>query len=285
MTGDLATFSVTAQATVSDVEGDADVVLDQFRLDGKVAAITGPTSGLGAAIAVALAQAGADIVGLHRGRVATTQTAVEETGRRFYPVPVDLETVGADECASIVETALRAAGRIDVLVNNAGTITRSPALDVTKQDWDKVLHTNLTAAFLLTQAVGRHLMRRPDTDGNGARGKVINIASMLSFQGGINVAAYTASKSGLAGLTRVLANEWAPSRINVNAIAPGYIQTPATEALQADPDRSPQILNRIPAARWGHPDDLAGAAVFLASAASDYIHGAIIPVDGGWLAR
>jgi 2-dehydro-3-deoxy-D-gluconate 5-dehydrogenase len=261
------------------------VVLHQFRLDGAVALVTGPGRGIGAAIAVALAQAGADIVGLHRGPADDTRLAVEHAGRRFHAVPADLAVVDAAGGAAIVDAALGAAGRVDILVNNAGTISRSPALDVTESAWHEVIQTNLTATFLLTQAVGRHFVNRADPGDGSSRGKVINIASMLSFQGGVDVLPYAVSKSGLAGMTRLLANEWAPLRINVNAIAPGYFQTRATDALRADPDRSAAILGRIPAGRWGRPDDLAGTAVFLASAASDYIHGAIVPVDGGWLAR
>lgn len=258
------------------------VILDRFRLDGAVAMVTGPGSGIGAGVAVALAEAGADIVGVHRGPVKGIREAVERTGRRFHAVPADLASVDGAACTAIVDAAVRAAGRVDILVNNAGTIDRAPALQVSESRWAEVLQTNLTAPFLLTQAVGRHFLGREDA---ACRGKIINIASMLSFQGGVNTAAYTSSKSGLAGLTRLLANEWAAQRINVNAIAPGYLQTRATEALRADADRSRTILDRIPAGRWGTPDDLAGAAVFLAAPASDYVHGAILPVDGGWLAR
>jgi 2-deoxy-D-gluconate 3-dehydrogenase len=248
-----------------------------FDLSGKTALVTGANTGLGQAIAVGLARAGADIVAV--GRSAPTQTAaeVERTGRDLHAVAADLSSTAP--IAGVVEAAFAAAGRVDILVNNAGVIRRADSLDFTEADWDAVMDTNLKSAFFLTQAVARRWI----ADGKG--GKVINIASMLSFQGGVRVPSYTASKSGLAGLTRLLANEWAARGVNVNAIAPGYFETNNTEALRADEARSRQILDRIPAGRWGKPDDLAGAAVFLASSASDYVHGAILPVDGGWLAR
>jgi 2-deoxy-D-gluconate 3-dehydrogenase len=247
-----------------------------FSLAGRIAMITGANAGLGQAIAVALAEAGADIVAVGRSDPAETQVAVAAAGRRFLSVRADLGRV--EVVPNAVATSLAHFGRIDILVNNAGIIRRRDALDFTEGDWDDVLSVNLKSVFFLTQTVGRHMIA-------AQRGKVINIASMLSFQGGVRVASYAASKSAVAGLTRSLANEWAGKGVNVNAIAPGYFATSNTEALRADPQRSREILARIPAARWGEPSDLGGAAVFLASSASDYVHGAIIPVDGGWLAR
>jgi 2-deoxy-D-gluconate 3-dehydrogenase len=248
-----------------------------FDLSGKAALVTGANTGLGQAIAVALATAGADIVAAGRTRPDETRLMVEAADRRFHWIEADLATTEPVE--RVIESACSALGTVDILVNNAGTIRRAEATAFTEADWDAVMGVNLKTVFFLTQAAGRRMLAR------GGGGKVINIASLLSFQGGIRVASYTASKSGLAGLTRLLANEWAASGINVNAIAPGYFETDNTEALRADPVRSRQILERIPAGRWGRPADLAGAAVFLASAASDYVNGAVLPVDGGWLAR
>jgi 2-deoxy-D-gluconate 3-dehydrogenase len=246
-----------------------------FDLFGKTAIVTGANTGIGQGIAIALAQAGADIVAVARGDVAETEAKVRAAGRALLHVPADLGTTAP--IADIVAQAAARFGKIDILVNNAGTIRRADALDFSEEDWDAVMGVNLKSAFFLSQAVARTM--------TGRGGKIINIASMLSFQGGIRVASYTASKSGLAGITKLLANEWAAKKINVNAIAPGYCETNNTEALRADETRSRDILARIPAARWGTPGDLGGAAVFLASGASDYVHGAIIPVDGGWLAR
>ncbi|HMA51783.1 MAG TPA: 2-dehydro-3-deoxy-D-gluconate 5-dehydrogenase KduD [Magnetospirillaceae bacterium] len=243
-----------------------------FSLEGRVAMVTGANTGLGQAIAMALARAGADIVAVGRTAPAETEAQVTALGRGFRAVQADLGDVG-----SIPEVA-EAAGPVDILVNNAGIIRRADALDFTEADWDAVMDVNLKSAFFLTQAVARPMVER-------GRGKVVNIASMLSFQGGIRVASYTASKSGIAGLTKLLANEWAAKGVNVNAIAPGYFATNNTAALQADESRNRDILARIPAGRWGRPDDLGGAAVFLASSAADYVHGTVIPVDGGWLAR
>ncbi|HEY1753053.1 MAG TPA: 2-dehydro-3-deoxy-D-gluconate 5-dehydrogenase KduD [Caulobacteraceae bacterium] len=248
-----------------------------FDLSGKAALVTGANTGLGQGIAVGLARAGADIVAVGRSNADETCRAVEAAGRRFAMVEADLATTGP--VARVADEGWAAFGAIDILVNNAGAIRRADAVDFTEADWDAVMGVNLKTVFFLTQAIGRRMLER------GAGGKVINVASLLSFQGGIRVASYTASKSGLAGLTRLLANEWAAKGVNVNAIAPGYFDTNNTEGLRADADRSRQILERIPAGRWGRPSDLAGAAVFLASAASDYVHGAVIPVDGGWLAR
>jgi len=248
-----------------------------FDLSGKTALVTGANTGLGQGIAVALAAAGADIAAVGRTAPVETQAGVEALGRRF--VAIDADLTSNEPIERIVAEAWDGFGAVDILVNNAGIIRRAAAIDFTEADWDAVLDVNLKTAFFLTQAVVRRML----AEDRG--GKVINIASMLSFQGGMRVASYTASKSGLAGLTRLLANEWAGRGINVNAIAPGYFDTNNTEALKADPDRNRQILERIPAGRWGLPDDLGGAAVFLASAASDYVHGVVLPVDGGWLAR
>ena len=247
-----------------------------FSLSGRVALVTGANTGLGQAIAVALAGAGADIVAVGRTEPKDTQASVQSLGRRFLSVHADLADTST--VPAVVESALSEFGQLDILVNNAGIIRRSDAVDFTEADWDAVVDVNLKSAFFLTQAVGRHMIQ-------AGRGKVINIASMLSFQGGIRVASYTASKSAIAGITRLLANEWAAKGVNVNAIAPGYFATSNTTALRADENRNRDILARIPAARWGQPEDLGGAAVFLAAPASDYVHGAIIPVDGGWLAR
>jgi len=248
-----------------------------FDLSGQVALVTGANTGLGQGIALGLAGAGADIVAV--GRSAPTETAakVEALGRRLHAVGADLSSTAP--IADVVEQAFAAAGRLDILVNNAGIIRRADSLDFTEEDWDAVMDTNLKTAFFLSQAVARRWV----AEGRG--GKIVNIVSMLSFQGGVRVPSYTASKSGLAGLTRLLANEWASKGINVNAIAPGYFETNNTEALRADETRSKEILGRIPAGKWGNPADLGGAAVFLASRAADYVHGAILPVDGGWLAR
>jgi 2-deoxy-D-gluconate 3-dehydrogenase len=238
--------------------------------------ITGANTGLGQAIAIALAEAGADIVAVGRTEPTETRTAVLALKRRFLAVPADLGNTEA--IPAVVEAAVAEFGAIDILVNNAGIIRRSEAIDFTAADWDAVMNVNLKSTFFLTQAVGRRMLA-------ARRGKIINIASMLSFQGGIRVASYTASKSGIAGLTRLLANEWAGKGVNVNAIAPGYFATNNTQALRSDESRNRDILARIPAGRWGLPQELGGAAVFLAAPASDYVHGAIIPVDGGWLAR
>jgi len=243
-----------------------------FSLDGRTALVTGANTGLGQAIAVALAQAGADIVAAGRTAPDETEADVKALGRKFRAVQADLGDV-----SSIPEIA-KAAGTVDILVNNAGIIRRADALAFTEADWDAVMDVNLKSAFFLTQAMARPMVER-------GQGKIINVASMLSFQGGIRVASYTASKSGIAGLTKLLANEWAGRGVNVNAIAPGYFATNNTEALRADETRNRDILARIPAGRWGKPEDLGGAAVFLASSAADYVHGAVIPVDGGWLAR
>ena len=254
------------------------MILDLFKLDGKVALVTGAGQGLGQGMALALAEAGADIAGLDRGSSEATGEAVRALGRRYHQVICDLRATSVDDLNQIVAQIVTKMGRLDILVNNAGIIRRAPALEFSEADWDDVLHINLKAAFFLSQAAARLMVPQ-------GGGKIINIASMLSFQGGIIVPSYTAAKSGIAGITRALANEWAKHGLNVNAIAPGYMATDNTAALRANPDRAPAILERIPAGRWGTPDDLKGVVVFLASAASDYIHGTIVPVDGGWLTR
>ena len=247
-----------------------------FDLSGRIALVTGANRGLGQAIALALAQAGADIATVSTGSADSTGDQVRALGRRFLALQADLSTL--EPIARIVGDTTAQLGAIDILVNNAGVIRRADAVDFSEADWDEVIDVNLKSAFFLSQAVGRGMIA-------AGRGKIINIASMLSFQGGIRVPSYTASKSGLAGITRLLANEWAAKGINVNAIAPGYMRTDNTAQLRADEARNRSILERIPAARWGEPGDIGGAAIFLASAASDYVNGAILPVDGGWLAR
>lgn len=247
-----------------------------FDLGGRVALVTGASSGIGEAIAEALAAAGADIAVAQRRDAPALGQRVMARGRRFESITADFAAPAP--VAPIVDAVIERFGRLDILVNNAGTIRRADALDTTEADWDAVVDTNLRAAFFLAQAAGRHMIAR-------GSGKIINIASLLSFQGGIRVAGYTAAKSGLAGITRLLANEWAGSGVNVNAIAPGYIATDNTEALRADPKRAAEILSRIPAGRWGAASDIGGAAVFLASDAARYVHGHILAVDGGWLAR
>ena len=250
---------------------------EMFDLSGRVALVSGANTGLGQAIAVALAHAGADIVAAGRSNTDETAAQVSAAGRRFLFLQADF-SAGAGVIQQVADAAHAWQGRLDILVNNAGTIHRADSLEVSEEDWDRVVDTNLKAPFFLSQAAAVHMARQ-------GGGKIINIASMLSFQGGLRVPAYAASKSGIAGLTRALANEWAQAGINVNAIAPGYFETNNTAPLREDPVRAPSILARIPAARWGKPDDLAGAAVFLASRASDYVHGIVLPVDGGWLAR
>jgi 2-deoxy-D-gluconate 3-dehydrogenase len=250
-------------------------ILDSFRLDGKVALVTGSASGLGAAFAVALAQAGASVA-CHGNRRPATETA-SSIGENAAAFRADLSSkTGAEDLYTQVHERF---GKVDILVNNAGTIHRDAAVDTTLESWEMVLQVNLTSIFQLSQFTARDLMAR------NAPGKIINIASLLSFQGGIRVPAYAASKGGVAQLTKALANEWAPKGIQVNAIAPGYFATTNTEALQADETRSRQILERIPAGRWGQPEDLTGAALFLASSASDYVTGTVLTVDGGWMGR
>ncbi|MFL6602000.1 MAG: 2-dehydro-3-deoxy-D-gluconate 5-dehydrogenase KduD [Steroidobacteraceae bacterium] len=250
---------------------------DLFSLVGRTALVTGANTGIGQGIAVALASVGADIVAVGRSAPDETATLVRAAGRRFHSIEADLGS--ASHAGEIVQQAIEHFGAVDILVNNAGIIRRNEALEFSESDWDAVMNVNLKTAFFLSQAAARHMLKL------GRGGKIINIASMLSFQGGVRVVSYTASKSGIAGMTRILANEWAAKGINVNAIAPGYIATNNTTALRNDETRNREILGRIPAGRWGKPDDLAGATIFLASRASDYVHGTILPVDGGWLAR
>jgi 2-deoxy-D-gluconate 3-dehydrogenase len=254
------------------------MILDQFKLDGKVALVTGAAQGLGQGMALGLAEAGADIVALDRCTSDETGDWVTKRGRRFAQQCVDLREASVADLNEAVTQAVHTFGHLDILVNNAGIIRRAPAIDFTEKDWDDVLHINLRAVFFLAQAAARQMIKQ-------GGGKIINVASMLSFQGGIIVPSYTAAKSGVAGITRALANEWAKHHINVNAIAPGYMATANTAPIRADAQRSESILARIPAGRWGEPRDLQGVVVFLASSASDYMHGAIVPVDGGWLAR
>lgn len=254
------------------------MILDGFRLDGRVALVTGAARGLGQAMAIALAEAGADVATLDHAPAPQTCEALGALGRRCMHIQCDLRAASVADLAHVVDRVTAEMGRLDVLVNNAGIIRRAPAVEFSEADWDDVLQINLKAVFFLSQAAARVMVKQHG-------GKIINIASMLSFQGGIIVPSYTAAKSGVAGITRALANEWARHNVNVNAIAPGYMATDNTAPLRADPNRSASILDRIPAGRWGVPDDLKGVVVFLASAASDYVNGAIIPVDGGWLTR
>lgn len=253
------------------------MILNAFNLQGKVALVTGCDKGLGQGMALGLAEAGCDIVSVSRRVPQETAEKVQALGRRLFAIQADLSQ--PESIADIVPAAVAAAGRIDILVNNAGTIRREDALTFSEKDWDEVMNLNLKSVFFLSQAVAKQFLVQ------GSGGKIINIASMLSFQGGIRVPSYTASKSGVLGITRLLANEWAQHGINVNAIAPGYMATNNTQQLRDDAERSKAILDRIPAARWGTPEDLKGPVVFLASTASDYINGYTVAVDGGWLAR
>jgi 2-deoxy-D-gluconate 3-dehydrogenase len=253
------------------------MILDRFKLDGRTAIVTGSSRGLGQGIAVGLAEAGADLALVDRSDPSETRERIAALGRRCVTIRADLADRSA--VATIVAETVGKLGGIDVLVNNAGIIRRAPLAEFTEQDWDDVMNVNIRALFFLSQAVAKVMI------GQGRGGKIVNIASMLSFQGGILVPSYTASKSAVLGLTRLLANELAPHGINVNAIAPGYMATENTRPLREDPVRNQAILARIPAGRWGTPEDLQGAAVFLASAASQYLHGYTIAVDGGWLAR
>jgi len=253
------------------------MVLDDFQLAGKVAIVTGCNTGLGQGMACALAQAGADIVGVNRTDPADTRCRVEALGRRFADLRADLADIGCLD--GLMKQARALSGRVDILVNNAGIIRREDAISFTEKDWDEVIDLNLKTCFFFSQAAARLFMAQ------GTGGKIINVASMLSYQGGVRVPSYTASKSGLTGITRLMANEWAIHGINVNAIAPGYMITNNTAALRADEKRNAGILERIPAGRWGTPEDLSGPVVFLASKASDYVNGYTVAVDGGWLAR
>lgn len=253
------------------------MILDAFSLQGKVALVTGCDTGLGQGIAIGLAQAGCDIIGINIVEPAETIAQVTALGRRFLSLTADLRDTSV--IPDLVARAASEFGHIDILVNNAGIIRRQDALEFSEKDWDDVMNLNIKTVFFMSQAVARQFIAQ------GKGGKIINIASMLSFQGGIRVPSYTASKSAVMGVTRLLANEWAKHQINVNAIAPGYMATNNTQQLRADEARSEEILDRIPAGRWGLPEDLMGPAVFLASPASDYINGYTIAVDGGWLAR
>ena len=250
--------------------------MNPFDLSGKIALVTGANTGIGQALAIGLAGAGADIALVGRTPADETAGQIRGLGRRAAIIAADLSSIAPVE--QVTERTVAELGGLDILVNNAGIIRRADALEFSEEDWDAVIDTNLKSVFFLSQAAARHMVSQ-------GRGKIINIASLLSFQGGIRVPSYTASKSGVAGLTKLLANEWAAKGINVNAIAPGYIATNNTAALQADETRNRQIMERIPAGRWGEPTDLAGAAIFLASPAADYVHGHVLAVDGGWLAR
>ena len=247
-----------------------------FDLTGRAAIVTGANTGIGQAIAVALAQAGADVACVGRTAAEETAAQIRALGRRAAVIHANLATI--EPVGRVVAETLDALGRLDILVNNAGIIRRADAVDFTEEDWDAVIDTNLKSVFFLSQAAGRHMIA-------AGGGRIINIASMLTFQGGIRVPSYTAAKSGVGGLTKLLANEWAKHNVTVNAIAPGYIATSNTAALQADPERNRAIVERIPAGRWGAPADLGGAAVFLASDAAAYVQGHVLAVDGGWLAR
>ena len=250
--------------------------MNPFDLSGRVAVVTGANTGIGQAIAIALAQAGADVALVGRTPAEDTAAAIRDLGRRALIVSADLSSI--EPVQRIVDETVAGLGGLDILVNNAGIIRRADAVDFTDEDWDAVVDTNLKSVFVLCQAAGRHMIAE-------GKGRIINIASMLTFQGGIRVPSYTASKSGIGGLTKLLANEWAKHGVTVNAIAPGYIATNNTAALQADEARNAAILDRIPAGRWGDAADLGGAAVFLASDAAAYVQGHILAVDGGWLAR
>lgn len=251
------------------------MILDLFKLDGKVAVVTGANTGLGQKMCIALAEAGAVVVGVARRSCDETKALIEEG--KFFEVIADLSVLS--NAKYVIDSAIKIAGHVDILVNNAGMILREAAIDVKIEDFDYVLNVNLKMPFLLSQEVARHAIE----DGRGA--KIINIASMLSYQGGINTVSYTASKHAILGITKNLANEWSKYNINVNAIAPGYMATNNTQALREDKERSEQILGRIPAGRWGLNDDMMGAVVYLASDASSYVHGETICVDGGWMAR
>ncbi len=253
------------------------MILNAFDLAGKVALVTGCNTGLGQGMALGLAQAGCDIIGVNVSAPDKTVEQVTALGRRFLDLRADLSSIKG--IPQLIETAVGEFGHIDVLVNNAGIIRREDAIDFSEKNWDDVMNVNSKTLFFISQAVARQFIKQ----GNG--GKIINIASMLSYQGGIRVPSYTASKSAVMGITRLMANEWAKHKINVNAIAPGYMATNNTEQLRADEDRSKEILERIPAGRWGVPEDVMGPVVFLASKASDYINGYTLAVDGGWLAR
>jgi 2-deoxy-D-gluconate 3-dehydrogenase len=252
-------------------------ILDKFKLDGKVAMVTGASRGLGQGMALALAEAGANVMAVDVIDCAETQLQICTLGRQCESLKIDLTAAGAPE--KIVDRTLGAFGQLNILINNAGIIRRAPFLEFSEKDWDDVMNLNIKATFLLSQAAVRQMIKQ------GRGGKIISVASMLSFQGGIRVPSYTSSKSAVVGLTRLMACELGPQGINCNAIAPGYMATDNTKSLREDPDRNKAILDRIPAGRWGTPDDLKGLVVFLAGEASSYINGYTIAVDGGWLAR
>jgi len=251
------------------------MILDKFRLDGKIALVTGGTKGIGKAMAMALAEAGADIAAVSRRPDPDLEKAILALGRRYLHHSADLTK--REETRNVIPAVVEGLGGVDILVNNAGIIRRSPAIEHPESDWDTTLEIDLTAAFILSQAAGQIMLKK-------GRGKIINVASVLAFQGGLNVAGYVSAKHGVVGLTKALANDWASKGINVNALAPSFFTTEFTEAIQNDPDRSKSITARTPAGRWGIAEDMAGAAVFLASPASDFINGVILPVDGGWMA-
>jgi 2-deoxy-D-gluconate 3-dehydrogenase len=253
------------------------MILDKFKLTGKIAIVTGASRGLGQAMAIGLAEAGADVALVASTSTEATAKKIRALGRRACQIQANL--LHADAVSKIVDTTVKELGGIDILINNAGTIRRAPVLEFSEKDWDEVIQINQKSLFFLSQAVAKQMVKQ------NRGGKIINVASMLSFQGGIRVPSYTASKSAVMGLTRILANELAAHGINVNAIAPGYMETDNTAALRADPKRNAEILARIPSGRWGAPEDLQGVAVFLASAASDYMQGYTVAVDGGWLSR
>lgn len=260
-------------------EPEARTSLSPFSLNGKVALVTGAAQGLGQGLALGLAEAGANVVVLDRQPCDETCRAIHDLGMQAHQISYDLQAMTNDRAHELIASCVAVWGRLDILVNNAGIIRRAPALEFAEADWRDVLDINLNSVFFMAQAAARHFVA------TGTHGKIINMASMLSFQGGVLVPSYTAAKSAIAGLTRALANEWAARGINVNAIAPGYMTTDVTAAIRADPERNAAMLARIPAGRWGEPADLKGAVVFLASDAAAYIHGTILAVDGGWLTR
>jgi len=254
------------------------MILDKFSLQGKIAMVTGASRGLGRGMALGLAEAGADIVGVSRGSCDATAARVTALGRRFLHLPMDLACASVADLQGLVRRAVEEMGDLDILVNAAGTTARHPSLEYPEDDWDMVMQVNLKALMFLSQAAARHFAAK-------GGGKIVNVASALSFQGGYLVPPYAASKHGVVGVTRALANEFAAQHINVNAIVPGYMLTDMTAPLEADPVRNPQIMARVPAGRWGTPEDLQGAVVFLSSAASDYCHATLLAVDGAWLSR
>ena len=254
-------------------------ILDDFKLDGRVALVTGAGQGLGRALAAGLAEAGADVAVLDIVPLDETREQISSVGRECHAMSYDLAKTDAGVAAGIVSECVSELGRLDILVNNAGIIRRAPALEFGEEDWEEVVRVNLSSLWYLSQAAARRFIEQ------GGGGKIINLASVLSFSGGIVVPSYAATKAGVANLTRALANEWAPLGINVNALAPSYFSTSMTSALRSDAERGEALLARIPAGRWGEPEDLKGAVVYLASDSASYVHGATVPVDGGWLAR